>query len=68
MTLLAYKHKKRGNLTHLAQRIGVTLSSVSSWAIGIRKVPLIRALAIARATKGLVSVKTLRPDVDWKHT
>lgn len=67
MTLLQYVKHTRGRVTHLAKVLGVRASLVSMWATGARQVPADRCMAIERATKGRVTVRTLRPDLSWRH-
>lgn len=65
MTLRQYL-SIRGRMTALAKRLRVPISLVSMWTSGARAVPAERCMAIERATKGRVTVRTLRPDLSWR--
>ncbi|ELJ9990415.1 helix-turn-helix domain-containing protein [Citrobacter freundii] len=54
----------RGELSKLAIGLGISASFLSQMASGAAKVPVSRALAIEKATGGLVTRKDLLPD-DW---
>jgi len=54
----------RGELVSLSRKVGSHPPDVFYWANGIRPVPIIRAVAIERATEGLVTRRDLRPS-DW---
>ncbi|WP_332888354.1 transcriptional regulator [Candidimonas nitroreducens] len=53
-----------GGMTKLAQKLGLPVQVVSSWAAGARPVPIIRCVEIEELTGGEVTRKQLRPD-DW---
>ena len=55
----------RGSIGALAKTIGAHSPDVSRWASGGRPVPEKAAVAIERASGGLVTRKELRPD-DWQ--
>lgn len=55
----------RGTAAKLAEAIGAYSSDVSDWAGARRPVPIKFAVAIERATGGIVSRRDLRPD-DWQ--
>lgn len=55
----------RGELSKLAIDLGISASFLSQMASGAAKVPISRALAIEKATKGKVTRKDLLPD-DWQ--
>ena len=52
-----------GGQTQLAKLIGVQQPHVWNWLNRDNKLPLERALAIERATRGKVTVAKLRPDL-----
>lgn len=52
-----------GSATKLAQKIGVTLMSVSHWRSGRNAITPERAKQIEDATGGLVKRHELRPDI-----
>ncbi|HHQ4306224.1 TPA: transcriptional regulator [Serratia fonticola] len=55
---------KRGEITKLAERIGISKSYLSQMASGTSPVPPARAPAIEEATLGAVTRADLRPK-DW---
>lgn len=55
---------KRGRQAWLVKELGAPQPDVSCWVRGKRPVPVLRCLAIERATDGLVTRKDLRPN-DW---
>ena len=67
ITLLAGLQPIRGRATRMAGDLGVSVSVVSMWAHGSRRVPLERCFAIERLTKGAVRVKWLRPDITFSR-
>lgn len=52
-----------GSATKLAQKIGVTLMSVSHWRAGRNAISAERAKQIELATNGAVTRHELRPDI-----
>jgi DNA-binding transcriptional regulator YdaS (Cro superfamily) len=52
-----------GGQTQLAKLIGVQQPHIWNWLNRDNKLPLERALAIERATRGKVTVEKLRPDL-----
>ena len=50
-----------GTKRKLADRLGVSAMAITKWGQG--KVPVVRAIQIEQATKGVVSRIDLRPDI-----
>ena len=65
ITLLTWLQQTRGRATRMAGDLGVSVSVVSMWAHGSRRVPLERCFAIERLTRGAVRVQWLRPDMTF---
>jgi DNA-binding transcriptional regulator YdaS (Cro superfamily) len=53
--------QKKGALTILARKLGITQAAVSQW----KKIPLARAIQIEALTKGKITRQEMRPDF-WK--
>jgi DNA-binding transcriptional regulator YdaS (Cro superfamily) len=66
MTLSEYIKAQRGNGKALADRLGISLSSLSQIAHNSEGTSPARCVAIEQATGGTVTRKDLRPD--WKET
>lgn len=64
MQLRAYVKQQRGRAAQLAKTLRVRPVMVSQWCKG-KPVPVMRCVAIERATSGEVTRDELRPDVDW---
>lgn len=54
-----------GEGRRLAKEIGVLPVRISDFKSGRRKPSLEQAIKISRATRGLVSLAELRPDICW---
>lgn len=52
-----------GGPSALARRIGATRQLVYQWQTGARPIPIMRCVAIERATG--IPRTDLRPDIDW---
>lgn len=65
MQLHDYISQERGRLALLARQIGAHVPDVSRWANGTRPVPDRYALAIEKATEGVVTRRDLCPDT-WQ--
>lgn len=61
MTLATHLKQRRGRVTELARALEVSISTVSMWASGHRRVPAERCRLISQLTG--VSNATLRPDI-----
>ena len=68
MTLTDYIQTHWRSSSAFAESLGLSLSAVSMWASGARRVPMHRCLQIEEASGGLVRRETLRPDLKWKRT
>lgn len=55
----------RGKITELAEHLGVSVSLVSMWKSGKRKVHLKYCLSIHKWTNKVVSMSELRPDFSY---
>lgn len=55
---------ERGGATHLAEKLGVSISFLSQMASGAAAISPARCVAIEQATEGAVTRQELRPD-DW---
>lgn len=55
-----------GTQAQLARSINVTKQAVTFWMNGSRTPSAETAIDIERATRGLVTVEDIRPDIDWK--
>ena len=55
----------RGELSRLAESVGVGLPIMSLWVSGARRIPVERCLAISRETSGYVQPNEMRADVNW---
>jgi DNA-binding transcriptional regulator YdaS (Cro superfamily) len=64
MKLSEYLAQRRGRAVSLAAAVGVHPVMVSQWASGVKRVSVMRCVAIEEATGGAVTRKDLRPD-DW---
>lgn len=64
MDLKSYIQAERGNGVKLAATLGIPLSYLSQMAGAGRAITAERAVAIERATGGIVGRRDLRPD-DW---
>jgi DNA-binding transcriptional regulator YdaS (Cro superfamily) len=53
--------QKKGALTILARKLGITQAAVSQW----KKIPLARAIQIEALTKGKITRQEMRPDF-WR--
>ncbi|QRM19545.1 transcriptional regulator [Dechloromonas sp. TW-R-39-2] len=58
---------ERGAVVRLASEIGVEPPLVSQWKNGHRPIPAAHCPAIERATSGVVSCESMRPDIDWAY-
>ena len=71
MTTMSNESVKRavgilGSQVALAKAIGIKhKQSVNAWIRGDVRVPVRHCPAIERATNGVVTVESLRPDFDW---
>ena len=52
-------------LTKIANLLQVSLSIVSLWCSGHRRIPVYRAVQLVRASDGVLKMRRLRPDLDW---
>ena len=52
-----------GSQKKLAEKLHVSRTTVSMWAIGHRNVPANRVMDIVKLSKGKIKAKDLRPDV-----
>lgn len=59
--------RKRGRITMLAKELRVSVSLVSMWAAGKRRVPAHWCLEIEDVTLGAVKAETLRDDLLWER-
>lgn len=53
-------------MSRLSEKLRVSLSIVSLWCSGHRQIPVGRAIQLVHATDGGLSIKKLRPDLDWE--
>lgn len=60
-----YLNAKRGRANDLARKLDVSPMTVGDWKLGKRPVPLARCTQIEKATAGMVTRKTLKPD-SWR--
>lgn len=67
MTLIEYLNSTGGTQTAFADSVGVSPSFVNQWLSGIRPIPMEKAIAIERATGGIVTCEELLPDIDWRR-
>ncbi|KAB2900379.1 MAG: helix-turn-helix domain-containing protein [Burkholderiaceae bacterium] len=56
-----------GNMTKLAEVLGVTPQAVKFWRDGERRIPAGICPSIERATERAVICEQLRPEVDWAY-
>lgn len=56
------------SMTLSAKNLGVSVSLMSLWTSGKRKVPISRCLAIERLTGGMVKIEVLRADHNWQRS
>lgn len=56
-----------GGQAALAERAGISQTAVHKYLYGKVRPKAETAIAIERATDGVVSRKTLRPDIAWDH-
>lgn len=54
-----------GEMKRLAILVDVSLTTMSLWCSGKRRVPASRCMSITRATGGYVQPRHMRPDLDW---
>lgn len=59
------KYPGREGMSRLSEKLVVSLSIVSLWCSGHRQIPVGRAIQLVHATDGALSIKKLRPDLDW---
>lgn len=55
----------RGEGQRIAKEIGVLPVRISDFKSGRRKPTIEQAIALSKATRGLVSLSELRPDIRW---
>lgn len=55
-----------GGQAATARAVGVSPQAVAFWLAGERQPSAEAAIAIESATRGLVTVEDIRPDIDWK--
>ncbi len=66
MKLATYLKAERGRTSHLAGKLGVSVSLVSMWANRVRPVPLEYAFKIERMTR-VVRVESLCPGMSVRR-
>lgn len=67
ITLLTWLRASRGRATAIAESLGVSLSLVSMWAHGTRRVSADRCMALERLSRGAVRAEWIRPDLSFKR-
>ena len=68
MTLTDYIQTHWRSMSALAEHLDVSLSSLSMWASGARRIPMHRCLELEEKSGGLLRREILRPDLNWKRT